>query len=381
MSDATTGYQQMTKGIEAICSNYIITSSECQGAILDVYLNYDKLPYLNFMVELDIQGFTLHLYQQGVKDRTVEYYTRSLKRLSRHLPELTTDAVNAFFLQQLKDHRATSYINDYVMALKKYTKWKGITDIKLHFLKEHPTIKDTLSDKEIEAFLQLPPPIVKHMFHGKLHEYEFMPEKYHLWTLFFKVMAYSGMRCGEVATLTVDQIDFGRNVFLLTDTKTNTPRYVPIAPFIISALQQHITTLSRKYVFGGKTDRPPLDVEWGRRFHERLSRLGIKRSHLTPYSFRHSFITRMLEEDVNIFKVQKIVGHKKIETTAHYTHLTTKDLQRTILKDRLARSELSVKQKFVEILSLVQQFIQGDDTMRLSISEKETSLAITLESA
>ena len=35
----------------------------------------------------------------------------------------------------------------------------------------------------------------------------------------------------------------------------------------------------------------------------------------------------MLEEDVNLFKVQKIVGHRKIETTAHYTHLTTKDIQ------------------------------------------------------
>jgi len=193
-----------------------------------------------------------------------------------------------------------------------------------------------MSDAEIEAFLSLPPPT-----NG-----ERVKNNYAVWTLFFKILAYSGMRPGEVAHLAIDRVDFGRQVFVLEDTKTNTPRYVPIAPALLSDLTDHIKTLTGDKLFpstrGGKFRQNGVvnDVDWGYNFHSRIKRLGIKRKNLRPYSLRPSFITRMLDEDVNIFKVQKIVGHRQISTTAHYTHLTTKDITRAINKDPLSRASL-----------------------------------------
>lgn len=336
-------YLKMTEEIYLTNQNYTTVPASCQGAILDLWFSYDSLPRLpsvpyNFMIDID--GFTLWMYQRGLKERTIDFYTRSLKRLQVDLSDLTLESINAFLLTQMRAGKSTSYINDYVCSIKQYGKWKGIDFKAVKFIREKPTIKSTFSDKEIEEFLTLPPPIVKHMFHGKMHEYLFKPEKYHMWTLFYKIMAYSGMRCNEVATLTVEQVDFGRGVFIITDTKTNTPRYSPISSSLTEDLENYIKTLKGKYLFASKNGNLPSDVEWGRRFHERLTRLGIKRPRLTPYSFRHSFITRMLDEDVNLFKVQKIVGHKKIETTARYTHLTTKDIIKTIKKDPLSRRNL-----------------------------------------
>lgn len=334
----------MTEENKLILSDNITSFDSCQGAKIDqvwnLWLKIDKLPSFSYNYSMDIDGFALWMYQRGLKERTIEFYTRNAKRINLGLDELTLDSVNSFLLKLLKENKSSSYINDYVCTIKQYAKWKGLTEFKsLKFIKEKPTIKSTLSDDEIERFLALPPPVVKHMFRGKMHEYLFKPEKYHMWTLFFKILAFSGMRCGEVANLTIEQIDFGRGVFTLTDTKTNTPRNVPIAPSLIGDLTEYVKTCN-PVIFSGKCGKPPPDSDWGRRFHERLNRLGIKRIKLTPYSFRHSFITRMLDEDVNLFKVQKIVGHRNVSTTAIYSHLTTKDIVSAIKKDPLSRQSL-----------------------------------------
>src|SRR5205823_2245755 len=151
-----------------------------------------------------------------------------------------------------------------------------------------------------------------------------------MFTLFFKIMSYSGMRAGEVANLTVESLDFGRGVFILDQTK-NIPRLVPIAPALISDLTEYIKSLKGERLFL-LHDKPITKGQWNDRFHVRRRLLGIKRPHLSTHSLRHSFITRMLSEDVNLFKVQRIVGHKNIETTNLYTHLVTKDLTAAITR-------------------------------------------------
>lgn len=145
--------------------------------------------------------------------------------------------------------------------------------------------------------------------------------------------------------LRTENLDFGRGVFVLEDTKTNDTRLVPIPPNLKDKLNHYLAEQHlgpKEYLFastrgGNKDGNTPVfdNVDWHYNFHARLRRLGIRRPHLTPYSLRHSFITRLLEEDVNLFKVQKIVGHRRLSTTAQYTHMTTKDLIRAINKDPL----------------------------------------------
>jgi integrase len=148
-----------------------------------------------------------------------------------------------------------------------------------------------MSDEEIEAFLKLPPPFITRIDprSNKTLLYRFDVKAWTVWTLFFKILAYSGMRSGEVAHLTIESVDFGRQVFILEDTKTNTPRFVPIAPALLEEISAYVKTLSGKYLFPSKKgsistrQKAPVidDTDWGYQFHKRLTLLGIKRKNLT----------------------------------------------------------------------------------------------------
>ena len=314
---------------------------------------------------MDIERFKQYLIKAKTtrgrfrKPRTVDLHIQTITRLTTLCPTLTLKSINTFLATQYESGNKATYINDYIYTLRVYGRFKKTNRYeKLEYYPEEEFIQETLSDEEIKAFLELPPATTKRYDPRtkKYLTYQFAPHHYKIWTLFFKILAYTGMRPGEVAHLTVDDCDFGKQVFkiLPEHVKTNDFRYVPISPIIVSEVEAYVKSLSGTLLFpaprGGMHRQGGVfqDGEWCYQFHTRLQRLGIKRKNLRTSSLRPSFITRMLAEDISISKIQKIVGHKRITTTAHYTHHTTKDIIESIKQDPLARGALTIKERMLQ---------------------------------
>jgi integrase/recombinase XerD len=62
-----------------------------------------------------------------------------------------------------------------------------------------------------------------------------------------------------------------------------------------------------------------------RAFHEAVRKAGIKKP-VSLHTLRHCFATHLLEQKVDVRVIQVLLGHRKLETTAVYTHVATKTL-------------------------------------------------------
>lgn len=57
---------------------------------------------------------------------------------------------------------------------------------------------------------------------------------------------------------------------------------------------------------------------------------GIEKARAHPHVLRHSYATHLLDQGVNIRKVQKLLRHSDLRTTALYTHISDPELEAEI---------------------------------------------------
>ena len=73
----------------------------------------------------------------------------------------------------------------------------------------------------------------------------------------------------------------------------------------------------------------------------RYAQLAGIDQHITPHMFRHSFATLLLEQDVDIRYIQRMLGHSSISTTEIYTHVSNTK-QKDILVHKHPRNLMEV---------------------------------------
>jgi site-specific recombinase XerD len=141
-----------------------------------------------------------------------------------------------------------------------------------------------------------------------------------------------GLRAGEVVRLKVKHIDKAQSIIRIEQSKGRKDRHVMLSPEMLALLRQWwkarvgfdaTTPVPERWLFPGrKPGRPMTTRQLSRLFHETADAAGIKKK-VTLHALRHSFATHLLEDDTDIRKIQALLGHDKLDTTALYTRVAT----------------------------------------------------------
>jgi integrase/recombinase XerD len=147
-------------------------------------------------------------------------------------------------------------------------------------------------------------------------------------------LAYGcGLRAGEVIRLRAGDIDSAQNIIRIVQSKGRKDRHVMLPPCVLALSRQW--WLERptdqdagmapqdRWLFPGRVPGKPITTrQLNRLFHEAARAAGI-RKRVTLHTLRHSFATHLLEHGTDIRLIQALLGHHRLETTAHYTRVAT----------------------------------------------------------
>jgi len=154
----------------------------------------------------------------------------------------------------------------------------------------------------------------------------------------FYIMWNAGLRKKEVTALRWAEINFEEGVILVKEGKGGYQRLVPMSPRVKAALLTWRGILSTKgagqdpgaLVFPSRVGGGAIgDLRHPIKYT--MEKTGIKKR-VTPHMLRHSFATHTLDAGGDLRSIQELLGHKDIQTTQIYTHVSLSRKRDTIGK-------------------------------------------------
>lgn len=129
-----------------------------------------------------------------------------------------------------------------------------------------------------------------------------------------------GLRLSEVLALRVKDIDGERRLLRIEQGKGAKDRLVPLSPTLLAELRAYW----RRYrpddwLFTGRTGTPLLPTSLQKAFTDAKRRAGVTTVG-GIHGLRHAYATHPLAGGLSVERLQRLMGHRNIQTTLRYVH-------------------------------------------------------------
>jgi len=141
---------------------------------------------------------------------------------------------------------------------------------------------------------------------------------------------HCGLRFGEIASLTWQDVDIDKGILTIRDAKAGS-RYAFLTEQAAEMLKRRPQEKPSDCIFekrgGGKMDR--ISHSFFRTVDELGFNKGIDdpRLHVCFHTCRHSYASWLIEQGTDLYTVQKLLGHKTNVMTQRYAHLSENRLK------------------------------------------------------
>lgn len=222
----------------------------------------------------------------------------------------STELATLFLAELRQQGYSRASIRSYYAAIRPFLKWLGIEfKLKLKKIKRlpHYHTKDEF-DRLIQAIAQRQDTWAKNKERD---------------ILIVKTLAYTGLRRSELLSLKCQ--DIKHDFLFVYRGKGERDRVIPLIRSLNAEISDYIN----------KNHLAPVDHLFSigpnrlaRMVREAAARAGL--ANITPHQLRHFFATRLIEKGAELRKVQELLGHEDISSTALYLDVVPSHLRKTV---------------------------------------------------
>jgi site-specific recombinase XerD len=259
--------------------------------------------------DLEIAGYSIH---------TRRTYLRHVKRFAAHFvkspAEMGRDEIRRFLLYYVRtDKPCAQTQRGMISALKfLYRTTLGRSE-EVEWLRHPPTtvsLPDILSAEEVALLLQW---VDSPKYRAVL-----------------AVTYGAGLRIAEACQLGVKDIDSTRMLIHVRHGKGGVDRYAMLSERLLQILRDYFRQVrpEGEWLFPGMGLKPICPGTVRHVVRHAATMAGIKKR-VTPHILRHTFATHLLEAGADLRTIQRLLGHKHLDSTARYTQVTLDRIART----------------------------------------------------
>lgn len=230
------------------------------------------------------------------------------------LAEITPKLLAGYKAQRRTEHAAPATINKELQLVRHafnvaMREWEWCRENPMHRVSMEPVHNEVdrwLTPKEEEGLMAASSPWLREIMTFALN---------------------TGMRQGEILNLQWQDVDFTRGTLMVMKSKNGTRRTIPLNSTVYELL-------AAKQAAAGTSSGPVFKTPLGntlqvrflvREFCEARDRAGIPDFRF--HDMRHTFATRLVQRGIDLYKVQRLLGHKTGTMTQRYAHHSPESLR------------------------------------------------------
>lgn len=295
-----------------------------------------------------MQRFLNHCkIRKALNDKTIKAYKIDLRQFAQFTDNKFSKDVICQYIDMLHEKYRPKTIKRKIASVKAFTHYLIIEEV----IEINPFNKIDISFKEPTM---LPKTIPLNVINSILaHTYDSLSQVKTEYQkrcttrdiAVLEILFATGARVSEICNLIPSSVDLTNHTIKIFG-KGSKERMIQIEnPDVLKALQEYYILFQEDIKSSG--------FFFVNKLHTRLTEQSVREIickytamteydiHVTPHMFRHSFATLLLEEDVDIRYIQKLLGHSSIITTQIYTYVAMSK-QKEILSTKHPRNRIKV---------------------------------------
>lgn len=319
------------------------------------YHNGEHIQQSNISFGMLCKAWEEHYHSQGAKDSSLRARKIALKKILIEFENVPIQKISKLAYQDLLDKLSIKLSNNYVSSIH------TSANMVFQYAKENKLIKDIPTEniklpkkrETVEELENNNTIVAKFLEKEELEEFLSITKEEGLTgdLITFTMLAYTGLRIGELVALKWNDIDFENQTLRVIKTyynpTSNKKKYKLLTPKTRSSrriitIDELLLNLLRRYkieqdnlkmknkpiyydegfIFTTDDGYPKTIKAISIRLQRLLKKTNIEKA-ITPHSFRHTHTSLLIEAGVHIKEIQERLGHSDIKTTMDiYAHMT-----------------------------------------------------------